>query len=168
MALGHEHVASLAVQVDVEHEKVDVFLLDRGARGVEGVSLEHLVPVELEVDPAEQADRGLVVDDENPGRRMTPFAPHSARSLAAVGSLLRIRAPETAVYRFEVAKDFPQPERGGRGVQSVDPACLPHPTNRFRHRSWLAFQRALDPLAPPRPLPAAAISPRRRPPPVGG
>jgi hypothetical protein len=156
------------VQVDVEHEKVDVFLLECGARSVERVSLEHLVPVELEVDPAEQADRGIVVDDEDSGRRMTPFAPHLGTESNGDRRLLRIRAPEAAVSNFEMAKDFPQPERGGCGVQSVDPACLPHPTNRFRHRSWLAFQRALDPLAPPRPLPAEAATRRRRPPPVGG
>jgi hypothetical protein len=29
----------------------------------------------------------------------------------------------------------------------------PTPTARFRRRAWLAFQRALDPLASPRPLP---------------
>ena len=30
---------------------------------------------------------------------------------------------------------------------------LPKPTAQFRRRAWLLFQRALDPLAPPRPLP---------------
>jgi hypothetical protein len=30
---------------------------------------------------------------------------------------------------------------------------LPTPTGQFRRRAWLLFQRALDPLAPPRPLP---------------
>ena len=47
-----------------------------------------------------------------------------------------------------MAKDFPQPERGGRcAIESADPAGLPQPTLRFRRRAWLAFQRALDPLA---------------------
>jgi hypothetical protein len=32
-------------------------------------------------------------------------------------------------------------------------AALPLPTTRFRRRAWLLFQRALDPLAPPKPLP---------------
>jgi hypothetical protein len=31
-------------------------------------------------------------------------------------------------------------------------AQLPQPTASFRRRAWLEFQRALDPLAPPRPL----------------
>ena len=29
---------------------------------------------------------------------------------------------------------------------------LPLPTTAFRRRSWLHFQRAIDPLAPPKPL----------------
>jgi hypothetical protein len=35
-------------------------------------------------------------------------------------------------------------------------ADLPQPTPLFRRRAWLIFQRALDPLAPPRPLPRRA------------
>jgi hypothetical protein len=67
-----------------------------------------------------------------------------------------------------MARDFPQPGRGGRGVQSADPTSLPQPSQRFRRRSWLAFQRALDPLAPPKNLPPIALSPLRRPPPRAG
>jgi hypothetical protein len=29
----------------------------------------------------------------------------------------------------------------------------PEPTPRFRHVAWRAYQRALDPLSPPKPLP---------------
>ena len=77
--------------------------------------------------------------------------------------------PAGGRYPFEMAKDFPQPDRGGRcGVRSADPAGLPHPTQRFRREAWLAFQRALDPLARPKPLPPDAITPWRKPPPVGG
>jgi hypothetical protein len=39
-----------------------------------------------------------------------------------------------------------------RGGTQHDEAT-PSPSMRFRRRSWLAFQRALDPLAPPRRLP---------------
>jgi hypothetical protein len=53
-----------------------------------------------------------------------------------------------------MAQNFPQP---GRGVHSVDAAGLPQPTQRFRRLAWLAFQRALDPLAPPKPLPPGAL-----------
>jgi hypothetical protein len=30
---------------------------------------------------------------------------------------------------------------------------MPSPTMQFRRRAWLEFQRALDPLAPPKRLP---------------
>jgi hypothetical protein len=43
--------------------------------------------------------------------------------------------------------------------QSLEDA-LPAPTIPFRRRAWLAFQRALDPLARPRPL---RLPPRRPP-----
>jgi hypothetical protein len=29
---------------------------------------------------------------------------------------------------------------------------VPQPSARYRRRAWLEFQRALDPLAPPKPL----------------
>jgi len=35
---------------------------------------------------------------------------------------------------------------------------LPRPTVQFRRRSWREFQRALDPLGPPRPLPPRRAS----------
>ena len=133
------------------------------------MSLDNLVPVELEVDAAEQTNRRLVFDDEDPGRRMTLATPHLAASLTAAAALVRTRALSAVVYPFEVARDYPQPNRGGRrGVRSADPAGLPHPTQRFRREAWLAFQRALDPLARPKPLPPDAITPRLRPPPAGG
>ena len=65
-ALREERVAALAPEMDVEHDDIDVFFGQRRARSCERVSLEHLVPVELEVDAAEQANRRLVVDDEDP------------------------------------------------------------------------------------------------------
>ena len=40
----------------------------------------------------------------------------------------------------------------GRGDEFKG-AGLPAPSIQFRRRAWLAFQRALDPLAQPRPLP---------------
>jgi hypothetical protein len=41
--------------------------------------------------------------------------------------------------------------RVGRG--NAQDFQLPTPSMRFRRRCWLAFQRALDPLGPPRRLP---------------
>ena len=42
----------------------------------------------------------------------------------------------------------------GEFEREIDRASdrVPRPSPQFRRRSWLAFQRALDPLARPRPL----------------
>ena len=40
-----------------------------------------------------------------------------------------------------------------RGAELLTRLPVPRPTAQFRRRAWLAFQRAIDPLAPPRPLP---------------
>ena len=42
------------------------------------------------------------------------------------------------------------------GPTSAD--LLPRPTEQFRRHAWREFQRALDPLGPPRPLPAMRAS----------
>jgi hypothetical protein len=43
---------------------------------------------------------------------------------------------------------------GGREATTgfFDDVSLPRPTLRFRLRAWRAFQRALDPLGPGKPL----------------
>ena len=56
-----------------------------------------------------------------------------------------------------MAKDT-SPRARGRGGTQAPIRGLPHPTQRFRRRAWLEFQRALDPLAPPKPLPPDAIT----------
>jgi hypothetical protein len=45
----------------------------------------------------------------------------------------------------------------GRGSELNEEKGLPSPTTQFRRRAWLAFQRALDPLAPPKPLPTKKL-----------
>jgi hypothetical protein len=40
-----------------------------------------------------------------------------------------------------------------RGDTQHTPEELPQPSMQFRRRAWLQFQRALDPLARPKPLP---------------
>jgi hypothetical protein len=46
----------------------------------------------------------------------------------------------------------PQPQ-GARGEGVADPPSqLPRPSLQYRLKAWQAFQRVLDPLAPPRPL----------------
>ena len=38
-------------------------------------------------------------------------------------------------------------------AEEADRPVVPRPTPHFRRRAWIAFQRALDPLSSPRPLP---------------
>jgi hypothetical protein len=47
--------------------------------------------------------------------------------------------------------------RGDKDATEAEAAAwsslpLPRPTPQFRRRAWLAFQRALNPLAPPKQL----------------
>jgi hypothetical protein len=45
------------------------------------------------------------------------------------------------------------PKLGLRNAQKQElPKGVPVPTASFRRRAWLQFQRALDPLASPKPL----------------
>jgi len=53
------------------------------------------------------------------------------------------------VMRSGTGKPWRQVDRGDEPHDDD----LPAPTLRFRHESWRAFQKALDPLARPRPLP---------------
>lgn len=68
---------------------------------------------------------------------------------------------ESTVGSLDV-KDSPHPSREGwerpPGLPLPD---LPTPTGRYRRRAWLAFQRALDPLARPKPLPLRELLRRR-------
>ena len=51
--------------MDVEHDDVHVLTLQLRARLVERPGLEHPEPLQLEVHPAEQPKRRLVVNDEH-------------------------------------------------------------------------------------------------------
>ena len=73
MALGDERLAPLAVQVDVEEYDVDIARFQRRSSRRNRVGLEDLVSLELEIDPAEQPNRRLVVNDENPRRGRMPL-----------------------------------------------------------------------------------------------
>jgi hypothetical protein len=52
-------------QMEVEQQRVDPFGGQRGPCLVRRPRLDDAVSVQLEVDPAEKPDRGVVVDDEN-------------------------------------------------------------------------------------------------------
>ena len=64
-----EQVARVALlEVDVEEDDVGPFL-HHGTVGLgDRCRLAHCEAVELEIHPAEQAQRHVVVDDEHPGR----------------------------------------------------------------------------------------------------
>ena len=71
--------------VDVEQNDVDRLGRQQLPRGRERSRLDHPVPLELEVDPAEKPEGRLVVDDENRGAR----AIHRAESRRSVGAIAR-------------------------------------------------------------------------------
>ena len=44
-------------------------------------------------------------------------------------------------------------EEKGSQMEKGQAGGLPSPSTQFRIRAWREFQKALDPLAPPKPLP---------------
>jgi len=59
---------------------------------------------------------------------------------------------ERPFYILEMRNELPQLEGSLERLLCHVRGRLPRPSPQFRHRSWLAFQKALDPLAPPKPL----------------
>jgi hypothetical protein len=45
-----------------------------------------------------------------------------------------------------------EPSKGQKQQEQERRDVVPAPTASFRRRAWLQFQRAIDPLAPPKPL----------------
>lgn len=66
--LAEELAAVLGADMDVEERDLDGLARDGAARVAERAGLEDAVSLELEVDAAQEANRRLVVDDENGGR----------------------------------------------------------------------------------------------------
>jgi hypothetical protein len=60
------------------------------------------------------------------------------------GALVTVSSLKMAIREGERMK--------GSDERKGEPEHVPRPTPTFRRRAWLAFQRALDPLAPPKPL----------------
>jgi hypothetical protein len=46
----------------------------------------------------------------------------------------------------------PNPLPGREAAEKAIDALLPHASIHFRLKAWREFQRALDPLAPPKPI----------------
>jgi hypothetical protein len=131
-----------APDVNVKQSNLDPAVSERLASVGEVPGFPHLPTVQLEVDPAEKPDRGIVVDDEN----------GMARRIHAAGQCTRIRIANRVVYRLKMTNEPTHPEESRKRDADRTRDHLPRPTPQFRRRAWLAFQRALDPLAPPRPL----------------
>ena len=71
----------VGADVDVEQDHVRRRALDLPPRLGDGARLTDVVAVELEVDPAEQAERALVVDHEHVLDVPPPWIAHQARAL---------------------------------------------------------------------------------------
>ena len=69
---GQELGPVTARDVQVEQHDVNGLLREELGRDVEGARLEHVVPLELEVQAAEQAQRGVVLDHEDRRRDLSP------------------------------------------------------------------------------------------------
>jgi hypothetical protein len=63
--------------------------------------------------------------------------------------------------RYQIEMADPPGSSAKRAVEAtlLDEESLPRPTLAFRRRAWREFQRALDPLAPPKPLKKARAQP---------
>src|ERR687897_3195801 len=119
-----EEVAAVArAEVDVEHDDLDVLALELAARRVQGRGLEHPEPLQLEIHPAEQPKRWLVVHDEHgaPRRHAAeasgrgPYLPRATSRLQVVNAhrafpYQRLRAGQGA--------------RASQGTSTTD-HCLP-------------------------------------------
>jgi len=128
--------------VNVEQDDVDVASSKLDACLVQGCCLANRAALELEVHTAEQANRGVVVDDENglTGRF------HRA------ASLLRNRIRSYTVYRLKMRYERTRPDPRAEREPTRTATDLPTPSPEFRRRAWVAFQRALDPFGHVKPL----------------
>jgi hypothetical protein len=133
--------------VDVEQSDLDLTVRQRLSGLGDSPGVPHRPTVQLEVDTAEKTDRGVVVDDEN----------GVAGRIHAVGECTRNPIHVRFVYTLKMANEPTQSGQASERDVGRIRDRLPIPTPLFRRRSWLAFQRAFDPLAPPK-----ALRPRKR------
>jgi hypothetical protein len=65
---------------------------------------------------------------------------------------MRIPILGVSVYSLKMRKEPCDPQAKVEREIDCASARFPRPSPQFRRRSWLVFQRALDPLAKPKPL----------------
>src|SRR3954469_4189477 len=140
--LVEELDAALEPDVHVEEDDGRRLGAQLTARLLEGRGLVHAPALQLEVDPAEKPDRGVVVHDEDvlggPPLHLRPRVYPRTPNKSQVVYLLKMRNGERSAHpRTDTRRDPPE---------------WPRPTPHFRRRACLEFQRALDPLAPPKQL----------------
>jgi hypothetical protein len=128
--------------MDVEEHYLDAASADLRTRLVEGTCLANRAALELEVDAAEEADRRVVVHDEN----------GLAGRFHRAASLLRNRIVSHSVYLLKMRNDRTRPDSRAEREPTRTASGLPTPTPEFRRQAWLAFQRALDPFGHVKPL----------------
>jgi hypothetical protein len=81
------------------------------------------------------------------------------QSLQSRGRETRVSVSVTSRYHFIVV-DEPGSEKPEPVAQTARP--LPQPSPLFWRQAWIKFQRAIDPLALPKPLPHHRTSDRSR------
>ena len=137
-------------QMEIEQERVDPLGGESSACLVGRPRLGDAVAVQLEVDPAEEPDRGVVINDED-GSGVDDRA---SLARAGGGAVSTGRTPPFPLLKMAPARDrasgTPPPAKVAADRVPID---LPTPTSSFRLRAWREFQRALDPLARPKRLP---------------
>jgi hypothetical protein len=138
----------------VEEHDVDAAVLERLLGFTDCPSLENGVALKLQVDSTEQPQRRIVVDNKH-CRGVDPHLPSVAadwgiRRFPEIATSARTQSGPSLVYALEM-RNRPEPEQVHTARKRLE-AELPQPTPSFRRRAWLQFQRAIDPLGPPRPL----------------
>ena len=91
------------------------------------VGLEDLVSLELEIDPAEQPDRRLVVDDENPRRGRMPLGVVHRANISSEGPVRnRGRRAVVRPLKWQGTSRSPHPA-GAASRAPTSPVCLCRP-----------------------------------------
>jgi hypothetical protein len=140
--------------VQIEEHDVDAAVIESSLGLADRPGLDDGISLELQVDSAKEPQGRIVVDDKH-CRGVAAHRPSVPPFLESVDFLdfsqsTVTDSQECAFIDLKVGRRS-EAEQADM-VQQRLAAQLPQPTPSFRRRAWLEFQRALDPLAPPKPL----------------